>query len=65
MVNWVIIALIVVVFFFAARKAFGDIRKGKCAGCSCDSKKKAKAVNIETEHACCTTDGSCGCGGKK
>lgn len=42
MINWIIGGALVLIFVLAGRKALSDIRKGKCAGCSCDSKKKAK-----------------------
>ena len=35
-----------IVIVFAAKKAFSDMKKGKCSGCSC-STKKAGPVQIK------------------
>lgn len=45
----IIIGLIfAVILFFAGRKAFSDMKKGKCSGCSgCNEKKKCSQPEIK------------------
>lgn len=36
------------ILFFAGRKAFSDMKKGKCSGCSsCSSKSSCTSVDIK------------------